>query len=164
MTTPSDPLALLRSRSYAVLLVLAAIVGVLVSAAAYFFLALVSKLQPDILLLGLATSGPIPLEALEGITAGGASVRTILLTGSVNTFEVMTAGIEGVPEAIRILKLRGIDGGREVATLVCRVLLADPPGKLVWNAEREGRAQAARHDAWAVRAGRTAIRIALRPE
>jgi hypothetical protein len=37
--------ALLRSRSYAVLLVLAAIVGVPVSAAAYFFLALVSKLQ-----------------------------------------------------------------------------------------------------------------------
>ena len=45
MTTPPDPLALLRSRSYLVLLVLAAIVGVPVSAAAYFFLALVSKLQ-----------------------------------------------------------------------------------------------------------------------
>jgi hypothetical protein len=45
MTTPSDPLALLRSRSYAALLVLAAIIGVPVSAAAYFFLALVSKMQ-----------------------------------------------------------------------------------------------------------------------
>jgi H+/Cl- antiporter ClcA len=45
MTTPSDPLALLRSRSYLALLVLAAIVGVPVSAAAYFFLALVSKLE-----------------------------------------------------------------------------------------------------------------------
>ena len=45
MTTPPDPLALLRSRSYLVLLALAAIVGVPVSAAAYFFLALVSKLQ-----------------------------------------------------------------------------------------------------------------------
>ena len=45
MTTPSDPLALLRSRSYLVLLVLAALVGVPVSVAAYFFLALVSKLQ-----------------------------------------------------------------------------------------------------------------------
>jgi chloride channel protein, CIC family len=44
MTTP-DPLALLRSRSYLVLLALAAIVGVPVSAAAYFFLALVTKLQ-----------------------------------------------------------------------------------------------------------------------
>src|SRR6266700_2225037 len=45
MTTPSDPLALLRSRSYVALLVLAAVIGVPVSAAAYFFLALVSKLQ-----------------------------------------------------------------------------------------------------------------------
>jgi H+/Cl- antiporter ClcA len=45
VTTPSDPLALLRSRSYVALLVLAAIIGVPVSAAAYFFLALVSKLQ-----------------------------------------------------------------------------------------------------------------------
>jgi H+/Cl- antiporter ClcA len=42
---PPDPIALLRSRSYLALLVLAAIIGVPVSAAAYFFLALVSKLQ-----------------------------------------------------------------------------------------------------------------------
>src|ERR1700728_637199 len=42
---PSDPLALLRSRSYVALLVLAAIIGAPISAAAYFFLALVSKLQ-----------------------------------------------------------------------------------------------------------------------
>ena len=45
MTTLSDPLALLRSRSYVVLLVLAAIIGVPISAASYFFLALISKLQ-----------------------------------------------------------------------------------------------------------------------
>jgi H+/Cl- antiporter ClcA len=45
VTTPPDPLALLRSRSYVALLVLAAIIGVPVSAAAYFFLALVSKVQ-----------------------------------------------------------------------------------------------------------------------
>ena len=45
MTTPLDALALLRSRSYVALLVLAAIIGVPVAAAAYFFLALVSKLQ-----------------------------------------------------------------------------------------------------------------------
>ena len=45
MTTPADPLALLRTRSYLGLLVLAAVIGVPVSAAAYFFLALVSKLQ-----------------------------------------------------------------------------------------------------------------------
>ncbi len=42
---PPDPLALLRSRSYIVLLVIAAIIGAPVSAAAYFFLALVGKLQ-----------------------------------------------------------------------------------------------------------------------
>jgi H+/Cl- antiporter ClcA len=45
VTTPPDPLTLLRSRSYVALLVMAAIIGVPVSAAAYFFLALVSKLQ-----------------------------------------------------------------------------------------------------------------------
>lgn len=42
---PADPLAQLRSRSYVVLLVLAAIIGAPISAAAYFFLALVDKLQ-----------------------------------------------------------------------------------------------------------------------
>jgi len=40
-----DPLTLLRSRSYLQLLVLAALIGVPVSAVAYFFLALVSRLQ-----------------------------------------------------------------------------------------------------------------------
>jgi len=45
VTTPSDALALLRSRSYVALLVLAAIIGVPIAAAAYFFLALVTKLQ-----------------------------------------------------------------------------------------------------------------------
>jgi H+/Cl- antiporter ClcA len=45
VTTPSDPVALLRSRSYVALLVLAAIIGIPISAAAYFFLALVSKMQ-----------------------------------------------------------------------------------------------------------------------
>ena len=45
MSMPSDPLALLRSRSYIALLVLATIIGAPISAAAYFFLALVSKLQ-----------------------------------------------------------------------------------------------------------------------
>ena len=43
--TPPDPLALLRYKSYVALLTLAAIVGVPVSAAAYFFLALIDKLQ-----------------------------------------------------------------------------------------------------------------------
>jgi H+/Cl- antiporter ClcA len=42
---PADPLAPLRSRNYLVLLALAALIGAPISAAAYFFLALVSKLQ-----------------------------------------------------------------------------------------------------------------------
>ncbi len=45
MTTPPDPQVLLRSRPYVMLLVLAAVVGVPVSAVAWGFLALVSKLQ-----------------------------------------------------------------------------------------------------------------------
>jgi H+/Cl- antiporter ClcA len=45
MTTPSDPLALLRTRGYLVLLVIAAVIGVPVSAAAYGFLALVTEMQ-----------------------------------------------------------------------------------------------------------------------
>jgi H+/Cl- antiporter ClcA len=43
--TTADTLALLRSRSYLVLLVLATVLGVVVSVVAYGFLALVSKLQ-----------------------------------------------------------------------------------------------------------------------
>ena len=43
--TPPDPLVLLRSKGYVALLIHAAIVGVPVSAAAYFFLALVDELQ-----------------------------------------------------------------------------------------------------------------------
>ena len=45
MTTPPDPLAVLRSRSYIGLLVLATIIGMPVAAAAYFFLAAVHWLQ-----------------------------------------------------------------------------------------------------------------------
>ena len=44
-TSPVDPLALLRSRSYLRLLVLAAILGAPISAAAYFFLQVVAHLQ-----------------------------------------------------------------------------------------------------------------------
>jgi H+/Cl- antiporter ClcA len=72
---PPDPLALLRSRSYLALLVLAAIIGVPISAAAYFFLALVSKMQGWIftdLPKGLGFHGeplwwPIPPLVLAGV-------------------------------------------------------------------------------------------------
>src|SRR5271154_2476503 len=72
---PLDPLALLRSKSYLALLVLAAIIGVPISAAAYFFLALVSKMQGWIftdLPKGLGFHGeplwwPIPPLVLAGV-------------------------------------------------------------------------------------------------
>jgi H+/Cl- antiporter ClcA len=77
-TTPVDPLALLRSKSYAGLLVLAAIIGVPISAAAYFYLALVSKLQGWVFTslpkaLGFHAEPlwwPIPPLLLAGILVG----------------------------------------------------------------------------------------------
>ena len=78
MTTPADPLALLRSRSYLALLMLAAIIGAPISAAAYFFLALVGKLQGWVftgLPKGLGFHGeplwwPIPPLLLAGVLVG----------------------------------------------------------------------------------------------
>jgi H+/Cl- antiporter ClcA len=74
----ADTLALLRSRSYLVLLVLAALLGVVVSAIAYGFLALVSKLQGWIftsLPRGLGFHGeplwwPVLPLALGGVLVG----------------------------------------------------------------------------------------------
>jgi H+/Cl- antiporter ClcA len=76
--TTADTLALLRSRSYLVLLVLAALLGVLVSVVAYGFLALVSKLQGWIftsLPSGLGFHGeplwwPVLPLALAGVLVG----------------------------------------------------------------------------------------------
>jgi H+/Cl- antiporter ClcA len=75
MTTPTDPQALLRSRPYVVLLVMAAVIGVPVSAIAFGFLALVSKLQGWIFTslphgLGFHTQPlwwPIPPLVLAGL-------------------------------------------------------------------------------------------------
>ncbi len=75
---PSDPRALLRSRDYLRLLVVAAILGVPVSAAAYGFLALVNYLQPQLfthLPHGLGFGGepwwwPLPVLAVGGLLTG----------------------------------------------------------------------------------------------
>jgi H+/Cl- antiporter ClcA len=75
---PSDPRALLRSRSYVQLLVIAAVLGVPVSAAAYGFLALVSGLQQEVfthLPHGLGFSSepvwwPLPVLAVGGVLTG----------------------------------------------------------------------------------------------
>src|SRR6185295_2932704 len=76
-TPPADPQALLRSRSYVQLLVLAALLGVPVSGASYGFLALVDWLQdalftdlPDTLGFDSAPVWwPLPLLALSGLLA-----------------------------------------------------------------------------------------------
>src|SRR5215471_19013769 len=78
MTTPADPLALLRSRAYARLLVVAAILGVPISAAAWGFLALVSCLQKELFThlphgLGFSTAPawwPLPMLVVGGVLAG----------------------------------------------------------------------------------------------
>ena len=82
MTMPSDPLALLRSRSYVALLVLAVIIGVPVSAAAYFFLALVSKLQGSRILHRPGGIAPSHLQALPlvgGIAMGIGAMSVVML-------------------------------------------------------------------------------------
>jgi H+/Cl- antiporter ClcA len=78
--SPSDVLALLRSRNYLALLVIVAILGVLVSAAAYWFLVLVGDLQkwifnPAYLPKALGFHGepvwwPLPAVALAGALVG----------------------------------------------------------------------------------------------
>jgi H+/Cl- antiporter ClcA len=78
MTAPADPLAVLRSRSYVGLLVLAAAVGVPISAAAYGFLALVGRLQTGLFtdlpraigLHGEPLWWPVPLLAAAGLLVG----------------------------------------------------------------------------------------------
>jgi H+/Cl- antiporter ClcA len=85
---PADPQALLRSRSYIKLLVLAAILGVPVSAAAYGFLKLVSWLQTSFFEsipkdLGFDSAPmwwPLPLLAVAGVLVA-AAIRYLPGTG-----------------------------------------------------------------------------------
>jgi H+/Cl- antiporter ClcA len=77
-TAPVDAAVLLRSRSYGLLLILAAVIGAPISAAAYFFLALIGKLQEWIftdLPTALGYDGeptwwPIPPLLLAGVLVG----------------------------------------------------------------------------------------------
>ena len=72
---PSDPMAILRSRAYIMLLVVAAILGVPISAAAYGFLALVDGLQQELFThlphgLGFSTVPawwPLPMLIIGGV-------------------------------------------------------------------------------------------------
>ncbi|MEV5969582.1 chloride channel protein [Streptomyces sp. NPDC051921] len=79
---PPDPFALVRTRGYVGLLVMAAALGVPISAAAYGFLALVDELQPWTYTslpkaLGFRTTPPwwpLPLLAVAGLLVG-ATIR-----------------------------------------------------------------------------------------
>ena len=106
--TPPDPQALLRSRPYVVLLVIAAVIGVPIAAAAYFFLALVTKLQGWIftdLPKGLGFHGeplwwPILPLALAGLLVAPA-IRYLPGKGGHSPAEGFKAG-EGPPAPVEL--------------------------------------------------------------
>jgi H+/Cl- antiporter ClcA len=154
MTTPPDPLAMLRSRSYLVLLALAAIVGVPVSAAAYFFLALVGKLQGwiftslpkglgfhgeplwwpilPLLLAGVLVSltlkylpGTGGHSPADGFKAGGGAPSAIELPGVVlAAFATLCLGVVLGPEA----PLIAIGAG--LGALAVRLVKRDAPARV----------------------------------
>ena len=153
MTTPSDPLALLRSRSYVALLVLAAIIGVPISAAAYFFLALVSKLQgwiftdlpkhvgfhseplwwpiPPLLLAGVLVALTIRYlpgkgghSPADGFKVGGGPPAPIELPGVLlAAFATLSLGVVLGPEA----PLIALGGG--LGVLAVRLVKRDAPAR-----------------------------------
>jgi hypothetical protein len=108
MPAPSpDPAAVLRSRSYVGLLVLAAILGVPISAAAYGFLALVGGLQewlftdlPEALGLGgVPWWWPLPLLTLAGILVA-LTIRYLPGRGGHSPADGFQAG--GVPSPVEV--------------------------------------------------------------
>ncbi len=121
---PSDPRALLRSRGYLRLLLVAAILGVPVSAAAYGFLALVSYLQPEIfthLPQGLGFQGeppwwPLPVVALGGLLVGLA-IRYLPGTGGAHPAEGFRTHKPPTPAEMPGLILAAL------ATLICGAVL-----------------------------------------
>jgi H+/Cl- antiporter ClcA len=96
---PTDPATILRSRGYVGLLVVAAILGVPISAAAYGFLALVGKLQSWVFTSvpqGLGLGGtpwwwPLPLLTLAGVLVG-LTIRYLPGTGGHSPADGFKAG------------------------------------------------------------------------
>jgi H+/Cl- antiporter ClcA len=81
MTTPQDPQVLLRSKSYLRLLILAAVLGAPVSAAAYGFLQLIAYLQGEVfthLPNGLGFHGAPPWWPLPVLTLAGLLVAPVI--------------------------------------------------------------------------------------
>jgi H+/Cl- antiporter ClcA len=67
--TAADPAALLRSRAYLKLLVLAGLIGVPISAVAFFFLKLVDVIQKAVFDDSMPAWWPLPMLALSGLLA-----------------------------------------------------------------------------------------------
>ena len=146
-----DPLELLRSRSYVQLLVLAALIGVPISAVAYFYLALVSKLQHwvftslpsglgfhgtpvwwpvlPLLVAGILVSltitylpGTSGHEPAEGFKAGGGSPTGVELPGVIlASLTTLALGVVLGPEA----PLIAIGGG--LGALAVKLAAKDAP-------------------------------------
>ncbi|WP_234322849.1 chloride channel protein [Streptomyces sp. NRRL S-350] len=104
---PPDPAALIRTSAYLKLLALAAVLGVLVSAAAYGFLALVAKLQSvtyEDLPRGLGFHGtppwwPLPLLGVAGLLVG-ATIRYLPGTGGHEPSDGLST--TGAPSAVEL--------------------------------------------------------------
>jgi len=146
-----DPTELLRSRSYVQLLVLAALIGIPISAVAYFYLALVSKLQHwvftslptglgfhgtpvwwpvlPLVLAGVLVSATINYlpgtsghEPSEGFKAGGGSPTGIELPGVIlASLATLALGVVLGPEA----PLIAIGGG--LGALAVKLAAKDAP-------------------------------------
>jgi H+/Cl- antiporter ClcA len=107
VTTPTDPFALLRSRGYVALLILAAIIGVPVSAVAYGFLKLIDVLQTwlftdlpkELGFHGTPPWWPLPLLAVAGLLVALA-IRYLPGTGGHSPADGFKAG--GAPAAIEL--------------------------------------------------------------
>jgi H+/Cl- antiporter ClcA len=104
---PTDPMAVLRSRRYVGLLVLAAVLGVPISAAAYGFLALVAELQEWVFTdlpraLGFDAAPPwwpLPPLTLAGVVVG-LTIRSLPGRGGHSPADGLKAG--GVPSPVEL--------------------------------------------------------------
>jgi H+/Cl- antiporter ClcA len=107
VTTPTDPFALLRSRGYVALLILAAIIGVPVSAVAYGFLKLIDVLQTwlftdlpkELGFHGAPPWWPLPLLAVAGLLVA-LTIRYLPGTGGHSPADGFKAA--GAPAAIEL--------------------------------------------------------------
>jgi H+/Cl- antiporter ClcA len=151
MTAPADVVALLRTRSYLVLLVFAAILGVLVAAVAYWFLYLVNQLQkwlyqPAYLPNWLGFHGipgwwPIPLVAAGGLLVALA-IHYLPGRGGHSPADGFQAGGVPLPAELPGIILAAL------ATLACGAVLGpEAPLIAIGGGLAALAVRAARHDA-----------------